>query len=51
MVTMGREKLGSATGGGGGIFFRQEECLTDSIAVEYWTLIFAMMNIVSLSPT
>ena len=42
MVTTGREELGSATGGGGGASFRQEECLADPI--KCWALIFDMID-------
>ena len=50
VVTTGHEELGFAIGGGGGISFRWEECLADPVAVEYWALVFTMVNIVSLRP-
>ena len=46
VVTTGREKLSSATGGGGGGSFLREECLTEP--VEYWALIFDMIDCISL---
>ena len=44
VVIMGREELDSATGGGGEISFRWEECLADPVAVERWALIFVILK-------